>query len=134
MSAETPGSEFRGRRTSVMNRPRGASDTIAGQYAEASRLRGSRAGLRRLPVGIDPNPSYAPGYTYDADSPRRPRTDASFLPSRAELESEIDKLRARVTELESTRPQRGGLPSYFPSPQWPRPSVCATRTSCACWS
>ena len=100
------------------------SDTIAGQYAEAARLRTGRGVLRRFAVE-DQEPSMGSGYAYSTGG-AGPRTGAEGapLPSRAALEREIERLRARVTELESAFTMRGGPARAAPSSQWPGPSRC----------
>lgn len=122
LSAATPSDPaFSARRGIPAARPRSASDTIAGQYAEASRLRSGRLVAHR-PAG-DPDPYLGSGYPYSMEANRRAAPEAGGA-GRASLEAEVERLRARVAELEATRGGRIGAAALRPSREWPGPSLC----------
>ncbi|MCI4357507.1 MAG: 60S ribosomal export protein NMD3 [Thermoplasmata archaeon] len=114
---------FASRRQTPSARSWGASDTIAGQYAEASRIRAGRSASRRLSP-LESDLPIGSGYPYAGDPVRRGPSEYSTGPSRAMLENEVEQLRARVAELESGRAVRAGPPASPDANQWPGPSLC----------
>ncbi|HUI38037.1 MAG TPA: hypothetical protein VLY85_00230 [Thermoplasmata archaeon] len=112
-----------------------ASNTIAGQYAEVARaVAARRSAARRNPSG-SPGGGEGPSMPFSVAVPvggSEPRSgeSGSSSPSRGSLESEIERLRARVAELEGRGPTAApvGVPTPYRwpgGPVGPGPSVCA---------
>ena len=69
------------RRATMPNRSWAASDTIAGQYAEAARLRAGRSAVRRASLSGDLDPTQGAGYAYSTDPVRRNYTASPYVPA-----------------------------------------------------
>jgi hypothetical protein len=90
----------------------GASDSIAGQYAEAAGFRTNRYTQRRLVGPGEPAPSVPQSVPFWASLRREavPAREAGLTPTPAQhsgsVEAELERLRARVADLEAGRPPR----------------------------
>jgi hypothetical protein len=121
--SSTPPEPFLSRRPAPTARSWTASDTIAGQYAEAARIRSGRTAARRIP-GTEGEGSNDVAYPYTPPSPPRAGWDASGAPRRTTFELEMDQLRARVADLEAARYGPAGSPAYPAGAGLSGPSRC----------
>ncbi len=111
MTSPTSDPDFASRRATPTARSWASSDTIAGQYAEASRLRTGRAAARR-PIGTDNEGSSDSTYPYTFSSSRGADWDPSRPPRRTAFETDMDQLRARVADLEAGRSGPAGATGF----------------------